>query len=307
MARYVAGRLAAILGLTFGISIIAFLLIRMVPGDPVIAMLGTSAGSQEMVERLRSQLGLDQPLLTQYLVWIGGVLRGDFGYSYSYQRPVAELVALNFPATIELTVAALVASVFLGLAIGTWAAIARNRAPDTIGMGVALGFMSIPSFWLGLLLILVFAVWLQWFQVVGGTSLKGLVLPAVTLALGTMGFNARFVRSSLLSAQTQNHVITARAKGLRGHTVFLRHVMRNALLPILTVVGLQLGNLLSGTVVVETVFSRPGLGRLLVNAILSKDYLTVQAVVLIIAVIYAVVNFVVDLLYPVLDPRIARR
>jgi ABC-type dipeptide/oligopeptide/nickel transport system permease component len=174
-------------------------------------------------------------------------------------------------------------------------------------MSVALAFMSIPSFWLGLLLILLFAVTLPWFQVVGGTSLHGLVLPAATLALGTIGFNARFVRSSLIQAQSQKHVLTARAKGLTRARVFLKHGARNALLPIVTVVGLQVGHLLSGTVVVETVFSRPGLGRLMVQAILAKDYFTVQAVVLIIAVTYAVVNFLVDLLYPVLDPRIAHR
>lgn len=307
MLRYAAGRLVAIVALAFGISVLVFLIIRFIPGDPVSAMLGQQAGNPDLIARLRDDLGLDLPLYTQYMTWIGNVLQGDFGYSYSYQRPVMELVRLNFPATMQLTGAALVLSVALGMLIGAAAAVWRNRAPDTIGMGLALAFMSIPSFWLGLLLILVFAVWLQWFQVVGGLSFSGLVLPAVTLALGTMGFNARFIRSSLLSAQTQNHVITARAKGLSGPAVFLRHVLRNALLPILTVVGLQLGNLLSGTVVVETVFSRPGLGRLLVDAILSKDYLTVQAVVLIIAVIYAVTNFVVDLLYPVLDPRIVRR
>jgi ABC-type dipeptide/oligopeptide/nickel transport system permease component len=174
-------------------------------------------------------------------------------------------------------------------------------------MGIALTCMSIPSFWLGLLLILLFAVQLPIFDVVGGTSLKGLVLPAVTLALGSIGFNARFVRSSVINAQQQNHVITAQAKGITAVQVFRRHVLRNALLPILTIVGLQIGQLISGVVIVETVFSRPGIGRLLVQAILSKDYLTVQAVVLIIAVLYALTNFVVDLLYPVLDPRVGNR
>jgi ABC-type dipeptide/oligopeptide/nickel transport system permease component len=174
-------------------------------------------------------------------------------------------------------------------------------------MGVALALMSVPSFWLGMLLILLFAVTFPIFDVVSGQGFMGLVLPAVTLALGVIGFNARFVRSSLLSAQANAHVVTARAKGLTPTQVFLRHVLRNALLPVLTVVGLQVGNLLSGTVVVETVFSRPGLGRLLVDAIMGKDYLTVQAVVLIIASIYAIINFIVDLLYPLLDPRIARR
>ena len=235
------------------------------------------------------------------------MLRGDFGYSYGLQQSVASLLSENLPATIELTIASLSLSLLLGGAIGITAAIRRNQFADTAAMGVALAFMSIPSFWLGLLLILLFAVQLPWFDVVGGTSLKGLVLPAATLALGTAGFNARFIRSSVVQAQTYRHVITARAKGITRGQVFRRHVLRNALLPVLTVTGLQVGQLLAGTVIVETVFSRPGIGRLLVQAILSKDYLTVQAVVLIIAVIYAVCNFAVDLLYPLLDPRVGHR
>lgn len=307
MNGYILHRIIAIAALAFGISIIAFLIIRLIPGDPVIALLGTNAGDAALIERLRQQLGLDQPMYVQYVTWIANVIRGDFGYSYGYQQTVSSLLAANFPATVQLTIAALALSLTFGTILGVIAALKRNRLADTATMGVALTFMSIPSFWLGLLLILMFAVTLPWFDVVGGTSLKGLVLPAVTLALGTIGFNARFVRSSIIAAQVQKHVITARAKGITRVQVFLRHVMRNALLPILTIVGLQVGQLLSGTVVVETVFSRPGIGRLLVQAILAKDYLTVQAVVLIIAVLYALTNFIVDLLYPVLDPRVASR
>ncbi len=307
MNGYILHRIIAIAALAFGISIIAFLIIRLVPGDPVIALLGTNAGDTALIERLRQQLGLDQPMYVQYVTWIANVIRGDFGYSYGYQQTVSSLLAANFPATIQLTIAALALSLTFGTILGVIAALRRNRLADTATMGFALAFMSIPSFWLGLLLILMFAVTLPWFDVVGGTSLKGLVLPAVTLALGTIGFNARFVRSSIIAAQVQKHVITARAKGITRVQVFLRHVMRNALLPILTIVGLQVGQLLSGTVVVETVFSRPGIGRLLVQAILAKDYLTVQAVVLIISVLYALTNFIVDLLYPVFDPRVANR
>jgi ABC-type dipeptide/oligopeptide/nickel transport system permease component len=305
--RYFAGRLISILALLLGISVIAFLMLRLIPGDPVMALMGTQAADAATIDRLRQQLGLDQPMLMQYLTWIGHALQGNFGYSYSKQRPVIELVADAFPATIQLTAAALLLSVSFGLLLGSWAALRRNRLPDTLGMGVALALMSVPSFWLGMLLILLFAVTFPIFDVVSGQGFSGLVLPSVTLAMGVIGFNARFVRSSLLSAQANAHVVTARAKGLTPTKVFLRHVLRNALLPVLTVVGLQVGNLLSGTVVVETVFSRPGLGRLLVDAIMGKDYLTVQAVVLIIASIYAIINFIVDLLYPLLDPRIARR
>lgn len=307
MTTYLARRVAAIIALTFGISVVVFLIIRLIPGDPAIVLLGTNAGDPALVARLHRQLGLDLPIEVQYLRWIGNILRGNFGYSFGYQQSVNSLLAANFPATIQLTLASLGLSLILGAAIGATAALKRNTALDTAAMGFALTFMSMPSFWLGLLLILGFAVKLPWFNVVGGTSLKGLVLPAVTLALGSAGFNARFIRSSVLHALTQKHVITARAKGMTRSQLLVRHVFRNALLPVITVVGLQIGQLLSGTIVVETVFSRPGIGRLLVQAILSKDYLTVQAVVLIIAVIYAVTNFLVDLAYPLLDPRIARR
>lgn len=307
MSAYVFRRLAAILALTFGISVVVFLIIRLIPGDPAIVLLGTNAGDPALVARLHQQLGLDQPIEVQYLLWIGNILHGDFGYSFGYQQSVDSLLAANFPATIQLTIASLGLSLILGAAIGATAALKRNTGVDAAAMGFALTCMSMPSFWLGLLLILGFAVKLPWFNVVGGTSLKGLVLPAVTLALGSAGFNARFIRSSVIQALAQKHVITARAKGTTQVQVLLRHVFRNALLPVITVVGLQIGQLLSGTIVVETVFSRPGIGRLLVQAILSKDYLTVQAVVLIIAVIYAATNFLVDLAYPLLDPRIARR
>ncbi len=307
MIVYVIRRLLAILALVLGISILVFLIIRLIPGDPAVVLLGTNAGDAAMIERLREQLGLNHPIHIQYITWISNVLHGDFGYSFGNQRSVASMIGANFPATLQLTFAALTLSVVIGTVIGTVAALKRNQAADTIGMVVALTFMSIPSFWLGLLLILAFAVQLQWFNVVGGTSLSGLVLPTVTLALGTIGFNARFVRSSIIAAKSQHYVITARAKGITKVQVFRRHILRNAMLPILTVVGLQMGQLLSGTVIVETVFSRPGIGRLLVQAILGKDYMTVQAVVLIIALIYALTNFIVDLLYPVLDPRIARR
>jgi ABC-type dipeptide/oligopeptide/nickel transport system permease component len=307
MITYVARRLIAVIALAFGISVLVFLIIRLIPGDPAIVLLGTNAGDPSLVARLHQQLGLNQPVQVQYVHWLGNVLHGDFGYSYGSQQSVSSLLAANFPATIQLTVAGLALSLLFGSVIGVVAALRRNRATDTIAMGFALTCMSVPSFWLGLLLILLFAVQIPIFQVVGGTSLKGLVLPAITLALSSIGFNARFVRSAVLTARQQNHVVTARAKGITRWQVLRRHVLRNALLPIVTIVGLQVGQLLSGVVIVETVFSRPGVGRLLVQSILAKDYLTVQAVVLVIAVIYAVTNFIVDQLYPILDPRVANR
>lgn len=307
VSGYIIKRLASIVALAFGITVVAFLILRLIPGDPVIAMLGTSAGDKAMIERLREQLGLTRPLHVQYLVWMGDLLRGDLGYSYANQQSVSSLLASSFSATLQLTGAALAVSLVLGTSLGIVAALKRNRSADMVGMSFALICMSIPSFWLGLLLILAFAVTWPIFDVVGGSSLKGLVLPAATLALGSMGLTARFVRSSIIAALGQNHVVTARAKGLPAAQVFTWHVMRNALLPILTIAGLQVGQLLSGSVIVETVFSRPGVGRLLIQAILAKDYLTVQALVMIIAMIYAFANFLVDLLYPVLDPRIGNR
>ena len=305
MIGYVARRLVSIVCLAVGISILIFLMIRLIPGDPAIALLGTNAGDPALVARLHRQLGLDMPIWTQYVLWAGRVLHGDFGYSFGYQQSVASLITANFPATLQLTLAGLALSLLFGGVLGIIAALRRNRPADLVTMGASLALMSMPSFWMGLLLILLFAVELPWFDVVGGDSLKGLVLPAATLALGSIGFNARFVRSSVIAARVQRHVITARAKGLPQRQVFTRHVLRNALLPIVTMMGLQFGQLLSGAIIVETVFSRPGLGRLLVQAILSKDYLTAQAVVLIVAVLYAFINFVVDLTYPLLDPRIA--
>jgi ABC-type dipeptide/oligopeptide/nickel transport system permease component len=305
MGGYIAKRLGTIVVLAFGISVVVFLIIRLIPGDPAIALLGTNAGDASLVARLHHQLGLDQSIPVQYGRWIGGVLHGDFGYSYGQQRSVLSLISENLPATLELTAAGLLISVLFGSLLGVAAALRRNRPFDTVAMGASLTLMSIPSFWLGLLLLIVFSVQLQWFPVFGGGSLRGLVLPAVTLGLGGIGFNARFVRSSVISAGRMKHVITAHSKGISGRQVLLKHVVRNALLPVLTIVGLQVGQLISGVVIIETVFSRPGIGRLLVQAILSKDYLTVQAVVLLIAVFFALTNLVVDLLYPVLDPRVA--
>ena len=307
MTRYLLRRLGGLVALLIGISVLVFLMIRLIPGDPVTTILGQSASDPALVERLRTQLGLDRPLLAQYLSWLQGVVVGDFGYSYSQQRPVTQLIAANIGPTLGLTVAALVVTVGIGLLLGVLAGVRRGTPLDTGIMGAALTFMSLPSFWLGSMLLVLLAVKLPLFDVVGGSGLSGLVLPTVTLALGGVGFLARFVRSSVADTARQKYVTTARAKGLSNRSVVWGQVVRNALLPVLTIVGLQLGNLLSGTVIVETVFSRPGIGRLLVDSILQKDYLTVQAVVLLIAAIYALVNTAVGLLYPILDPRVAAR
>lgn len=305
--QYTLRRLGALLFLAIGVSIIAFAIIRLIPGDPARDILGTSGGNAALVARLRSQLGLDRPVVVQYGIWVSDVLRGNFGYSYSQQEPVSSLLAQNIPPTLELIVAGLVLTIVFGLLIGVVAALRRNTFADTLLMAGSVTFLSIPSFWLGLLLIELLAVRVHVFPVVGGTGLDGLALPAITLGLGGIGLTARFVRSSVIEAAQLPHVVIARAKGVSRGLILVRHVIRNALLPVLTVLGLQFGSLLSGVVLVEEVFSRRGLGRLLVDSILAKDYPTVQATVLVIAVAYCVVNLLVDLAYQFLDPRTVAR
>lgn len=307
MASFLLRRLLGLVALTFGISILVFLMIRLIPGDPATVILGQASADPSAIRNLREQMGLDRPVYVQYLDWVGGLFRGDLGYSYTQQRPVSDLIFANLGPTVGLTITSLLLLTMLGLLLGVVAALRRGGVTDTVVMTSALAFLSLPSFWLGTMLLLVFAVKLGLFDVVGGTGAEGMVLPAVTLALGGTGFLARFVRSSVVDVSHQEFVTTARSKGISHRRLLWLHIVRNGLLPVITVLGLQLGNLLSGTVIVETVFSRPGIGRLLVDAIQQKDYPTVQAVVLLIALVYAVVNSVVDLMYPVLDPRVAAR
>jgi ABC-type dipeptide/oligopeptide/nickel transport system permease component len=301
---YVGKRLLALVVLLIGISILVFLMLQLIPGSPVSALLGQSATNPAAVARLTRELGLNRPLPVQYWLWLDDALHGNLGFSYQNQQPVSALIGQNLPSTLVLAGSGLLISVVGGILLGAVAAARRDTAVDSVSMGIAMTLVALPSFWLGLILILVFAVALPWFPVVGGTSLRGLILPAFTLGLGVLGITARFVRSSLLEVMNSSHVVAARAKGLNRRTVFVKHIARNAVLPVLTVIGLQVGSLLSGAVLVETVFSRLGIGRLLVQSILNKDYATVQATVLIIAAFYVVTNLVVDLLYPLLDPRI---
>jgi len=307
MMRYASRRLGALVFLAIGISIIDFAIIRLVPGDPARNILGTSDATPALIARLNSQLGLDRPVVTQYWIWAGDVLRGNFGYSYSQKQSVSSLLAQNIPPTLELILAGLALTVIFGLLIGVAAALRRGRATDTVLMAASVTFLSIPGFWLGLLLIELLAVRIHLFPVVGGTGLDGLALPAITLALGGVGLTARFVRSSVIEAAQLPHVVIARAKGVPQYLVLIRHVIRNSLLPVINIVALQFGSLLSGVVIIEEVFSRNGLGRLLVDSILAKDYPTVQAVVLLIAITYCVVTLVVDLAYRIIDPRTAAR
>ncbi|UWP86572.1 ABC transporter permease [Dactylosporangium fulvum] len=299
-------RLGAVGGLLVGVSVIVFAMIRLIPGDPARVLLGTSGGDAEMLASIRDELGLDDSVPVQYFRWLGRVLHGDFGRSFSQQKPVSELIVANVVPTLQLTVVALVVAFVGGVAVGMIAALKRGSVADTVLMGSSVLLLSIPSFWLGLLLLLLFGVQIPIFDVLGGTGLSGAILPGITLGLGGVGYIGRFVRSSVIEAHRQSFVVTARAKGISERRVLTRHTARNAVLPVLTITGLQVGSVLSGTVMVEMIFSRPGLGRLLVDSILARDYLTVQAVVLLTCLMYALINLAVDLLYPVLDPRVLR-
>jgi len=301
-ARYFATRLVYALPVVFLVVSLVFFLIHLVPGDPVQQMLGERARAAD-VERMRQELGLDQPLLTQYGRYLSRLVRGDLGHSLRFNAPVTEIILARYPATIELTLAALVVALLLSIPAGVQAAVRRGQWSDR-----ALGFLSLlglsfPNFALGPVLILVFSVELGWLPVSGSGSLLNLVLPAVTLGAALAAILTRMVRTSVLEELGQDYVRTARAKGLAERRVRYKHVLRNSLIPVVTLVGLQLGALLSGAMVTETIFSWPGIGRLTLQAINSRDYPLVQGCFLTISVTYILVNLLTDLFYSVVDPR----
>jgi peptide/nickel transport system permease protein len=296
-------RLGSALVVVLGVCTLVFLLIHLVPGDPVEAMLGESARPADRAA-LRASLGLDRPLAEQYLGYLGGLVRLDLGESFQDRRPVAAVLAERIPATLELTVAALALACVVALPLGVAAAHWRGGWLDSGAMGVSLLGVSIPNFWLGPLLILLFSLWLGWTPVSGRESPASLLLPAVTLGTSLAAVLARMVRSSVLEVLGEDYVRTARAKGLSETTVLWGHALRNAWLPVLTLLGLQLGGLLGGAVITETVFAWPGLGSLLVEAIQGRDYPVVQGCVLLISLAYVLVNTFTDLVYAWVDPRI---
>jgi ABC-type dipeptide/oligopeptide/nickel transport system permease component len=296
----------------FGVSVLVFAVLHLAPGDPAAIMLGAQA-TREDVERLHRDLGLDQPLVVQYVRWMGHVLQGDLGRSIPLGRAVLPEVLLRFRATLVLTAGALLIAILLGLAAGIVSAVKQYTWLDRISMGVAVTGVSLPVFWTGIMLILLFALQLRWFPSSGMSSPYGsgvadvlwhLVLPAVTLGTASAAALARLTRSSVLEIIRQDYVRSARAKGLAERAVIARHVLKNAINPIITVLGLQVGFLLGGAILTETVFSWPGLGSMMVRAIQARDYPLVQGGVLLIATSFVLVNLVVDLLYAVFDPRI---
>ncbi|MFQ5839962.1 MAG: nickel ABC transporter permease [Candidatus Methylomirabilales bacterium] len=303
VARYVIKRLLLLIPVLWGVSTLVFLLVHLTPGDPVEVMLGESALPASK-EALREALGLDRSLPEQYLRFLGGVLRGDLGFSLFSRRPVAEMVLATLPATLELAAAALVAALLLAIPLGVVAAARKDQGVDRMAMVGALFGVSVPNFVLGPLLILCFGIWIHWFPVSGRGGIAHLVLPAMTLGLGLAGILSRMVRAALVEVLRQEYVTVARAKGVTETAVLVRHGLANALIPVITVVGLQCGALLSGAIITETIFAWPGLGRLTLYAIQSRDYPLVQGCVLAVAFGYVLVNLVTDLLYAYVDPRV---
>jgi peptide/nickel transport system permease protein len=301
---YLLQRTLMALPVLLGLTILVFSLIHLVPGDPAEAMLGEAAVSREAIDNMRLQLGLDRPLHVQYFGYLAGLLQGDMGTSFLARRPVAEMIARVLPSTLSLTFTGLGVALVLGALFGVMAAVNHNTWLDNLTMVLALIGVSMPSFWLGLMLIFTFSLQLGWFPATGAGGWERLVLPAATLGFAGSAVIARMVRSSMLEVFSQDYVRTAMAKGLGQRQVVFKHVLKNALIPVLTVVGLEFGRLLSGTVVIEVVFSRPGIGRLLVDSILKKDFIVVQGVVLLSALFYLIVNLLVDLSYGLADPRI---
>lgn len=304
MTKHILNRFLSTIPVLFGVSIITFLMLHLVPGDPLTVMFADNPIPAEQMEALRDQLGLNDPLPVQYARYVGNAFQGDLGESIRTGRPVTTDIRSQLPATLQLTAAAIVVSLVVGLVLGCLAALRRNSWIDGLSMGVSLLGVSMPSFWLGIMLIFLFSIKLSWFPTIGGTGIKGLILPAVSLGLYAAAIIARVTRSSMLEVLELDFMRTARAKGLRETVVILRHALRNALIPIVTIVGLQMGTLLSGAVITETVFARQGLGRLIVNAILAKDFPIVQGAVLVTAVMYVIVNLMADIAYVWLDPRI---
>ena len=311
MSRFLAKRFATFVATLLGTTVITFLALEILPGDPARVILGVEA-PDSAVQALREQLGLDRPALERYLDWMGSLATGRFADSYTYSVPVDELLAARLEITVPLALLAMALSVAMAMTLGTFAAAHHNRRGDVAVMGVSQLGISVPNFWLALLLIVLFAVHLRWFSAGGfpgwdagvGPALKSLLLPALALATVQGAILTRFTRSAVLETMREDYVRTARAKGLTRGQTLRRHVLRNAMIPIVTVMGLQFANLLAGTIVVENVFALPGVGRLILQAITNRDLVVVRDVVTLLAAMVVLINLVVDLLYAAIDPRL---
>jgi len=302
--RYISGRLLATVPVVFGVTLTVFSMLYLIPGDPVKMMLSEFVTSPQQIARMRAQLHLNEPFAQQYARFVVNAARGNLGESIRDRRPVTDEIMELFPSTIQLTLTALALSAALGVGLGVVAAIRQNSWTDVAAMMLARLGVSMPSFWLGLLLIFVFSLRFGLLPATGGGGLDHLVMPAFALGAGSAAITAALTRSSMLEVLRMDYMTTARAKGLAGASVVLRHGLANALIPIVTIFGLQAGQLLAGAVIIETVFGRPGIGRLLINAILNKDFPLVQGIVLFVAIAYVFINLLVDVVYAAVDPRI---
>lgn len=296
-------RFANLATVIFGVLLLTFLLIHLVPGDPVEVMLGESASTADR-ETLRADLGLNQPLISQFGSYLGKLAQGDLGSSIHTKTPIIELIKSRYPATLKLAVLSLIIGLLIGIPLGIYAALKANHWQDFVVTIVSVRLSAMPAFWLGPMLMLVFAVWLGWLPVSGMESNTSIILPAITLGFGLSAILTRMTRTSLLEVLNEDFIRTARAKGLSESTVIVRHALRAALLPIITIVGLQMGSLLAGTVITETIFSWDGIGRLLVESIEKRDYPVTQACVLVVALSYVLVNLFTDMIYRFADPRV---
>jgi peptide/nickel transport system permease protein/oligopeptide transport system permease protein len=303
LLRYVLQRILALAVTLFFVALVVFLLVRLLPGDPARVIAGVFA-TEEDVQRIRVQLNLDKPIPTQFAYFLASLLRGDLGISARTSEPVTREILSRLPATVKLAAASTFIAAAVGIPLGTVAATKAHSSLDFAISALVLFGISMPVYWLGIILIIVFAIHLRWFPAAGADQLSSLVLPSLTLAAFSVAFVARMTRSSMLEVLRQDYIRTAWAKGLSELVVLYRHALRNALIPVLTVIGLQFGELLGGAVLTESVFSWPGVGRLLVDSIFSRDYPVVQGIVLIFACLFALVNLVVDVLYGFIDPRI---
>lgn len=303
MKKYLVRRLLALLPVSLGVVTLTFAIIHLVPGDPVVAMLGETAGPADIVG-MRHQLGLDRPLLEQYTAYLVGLAVGDLGESISYRKPVSQLIAERFPATIELAAAGMIVALVLAFPLGIIAGANPGGAGDLGAMGFAIVGISVPHIYLGPLLMILFSLDLRWLPLTGRGGLAHLVLPAVTLGTALAAILARMLRQSLIRVRESDYMRTALSKGMSARAALVRHGLRNALTSVVTVIGLQMGGLLSGTLITEMIFSWPGIGRLLITAIGARDYPVVEGCVLTFAMTYVVVNLTTDLVNAVVDPRV---
>ena len=302
-ARYIAGRVLSIVPVLFIVSIVVSLMIHFTPGDPVKVMMGQSGASAEEMEQIRVQLGLDKPLPVQYVRFLQDLVTGNLRSIRTHQPVVQQYLEL-FPNTLQLAIASLLVATVVGMLLGVVAATHQNSWLDSFSMAVGFLGVSIPNFWLALVLIYVFAVTLNWLPATGAGGPKLLILPAAVLAMEQIALIARLIRANMVEVLQEDYIKTARSKGLQESSVQWRHALRNAMLPTITLMGLNFGYLLSGAIIVETVFARPGIGRLIVEAILNKDFPVVQGAVLLTAGVYLLVNLLTDISYGLIDPRI---